>query len=227
MIQAHFGSVDVVARLLQDPRVRATVNLQITRGKTALHSASCNEDETWATSIVHLLLQAGTDPKVTDNEGRTPLAYLRHFQPSRHAAITLLDQAPDAEKASLLVKSRRLAVATISNIVAPSCLQSGVARDEPLPRLALTPVTVQQNNDEDDGEEGHKFRILVAFVLGMEGGWENMGMPRDVFRVVMDLLMPSSAAAEGCRRSPISAGLRREASGDKKKASGESGCRER
>ena len=37
-----------------------------------------------------------------------------------------------------------------------------------------------------------KFRNLMAFVLGMEGGPENTGMPRDVFRgVVLDLLMPT------------------------------------
>jgi hypothetical protein len=32
----------------------------------------------------------------------------------------------------------------------------------------------------------------MAFVLGMEGGLENTGMPRDVFRgVFTDLLMPT------------------------------------
>ena len=44
----------------------------------------------------------------------------------------------------------------------------------------------------------------MAFVLGMKGGWENMGMPRDVFRVVMDLLMPSW---DPLRRKDVGAAL--------------------
>ena len=35
--QASCGTVDMVARLLQDPRVRATVNMQDRLGRTALH----------------------------------------------------------------------------------------------------------------------------------------------------------------------------------------------
>ena len=31
----------------------------------------------------------------------------------------------------------------------------------------------------------------MAFLLGMEGGWKSAGMLRGVFRVVLDLLMPS------------------------------------
>jgi hypothetical protein len=49
-------------------------------------------------------------PSTTEN-GVTPLAYLRQLNPTFPAAITLLKQAPDAEKASLLVKAHRLAVA--------------------------------------------------------------------------------------------------------------------
>ena len=32
---------------------------------------------------------------------------------------------------------------------------------------------------------------MLAFLLGIDGGPENTGMPRDVFRVVLDLVMPS------------------------------------
>jgi len=93
----------------------------------------------------------------------------------------LLEQ--DAEKASLLVKARRLAVAANSNAVAPSCLQARVARGQPLPRLALMPLA----DEDEEGDEGRKFRTTKAFMCGV--GRE--GMPRDVFRVVMDLVMPS------------------------------------
>lgn len=46
-------------------------------------------------------------------------------------------------------------------------------------------------NHYDDGEESRKVRAMLGFVVGLEGGPEGKGMPRDVFRgVLMDLLMP-------------------------------------
>lgn len=48
----------------------------------------------------------------------------------------------------------------------------------PFPDVALAPVTDDQNNDE--------LHTMLAWLVGAEGG----GMPRDVFRVVLDLLMP-------------------------------------
>jgi len=96
-----------------------------------------------------------------------------------------------AEKASLLVKARRLAVAAHRNTVAPSCLQVRVARGQPLPWVALVPLMNGQTEGEDEGEgeeeEDRKLRTTLAFLCGV--GRESM--PRDVFRVVMDLLMPS------------------------------------
>ena len=111
----------------------------------------------------------------------------RLHNPYHRAAIALLEQCPaakkDAEKASLLIKARRLAVTATNNVVTPSCLRGRVARGHPLPRVALMPLT----DGQIDGEEGRKLRTILAFTCGL--GRE--GMPRDVFRVVMDLLMPS------------------------------------
>lgn len=61
-----------------------------------------------------------------------------------------------------------------------------MARDEPLPEVVVAPLPAGQN-DEDE-EEGRKYHTLLAFMLGMEGEGERM--PRDVFRLVMDMLMP-------------------------------------
>jgi len=202
MFQAAIEHVGHVACLLQDPRVRATIKMQESSGSTSLHWACLRGNESATTSILNLLLQARGDPALTtngtDNDGQAPLAILRHLHPTHYAAIALLEQYPeaqqDAEKASLLVKARRLIVAANSNTVAPSCLQGRVARGQPLSRLAPMPVTGGQNEDEDedeDEEESRKLRTLVAFLLGMEGGWKNAGMPRDVFRMVLDLLMPT------------------------------------
>ena len=69
---------------------------------------------------------------------------VRQKHPTYQSVIALLEQYPDAkrdaEKASLLVKARRLAVAANSNAVAPSCLQQSLAQGQPLPRLALMPM---------------------------------------------------------------------------------------
>lgn len=74
------------------------------------------------------------------------------------------------------------------NAAAPSYLQSRVVRGQPLPSVALAPATGANNKSK---ERRHKFRALLAFLVGMEGGAEGGGMPRDVFRVVLDMLMPT------------------------------------
>ena len=187
---AFYGSVDNVARLLQDPRVRATVNAQRRDGFTALHAACHNDDEETAATKVSILLQVGANPTLTRSDGQDPLAWLRQRHPTHHAAIALLEQAlVEAEEASLLAKARRLALAANSNVVAPSCLQARVALGQPLPHIALGPPMDGQNDGKDEeGEEGRKLRTALAFMCGV--GRE--GMPRDVFRgVFMDLVMPS------------------------------------
>ena len=190
--QVAHGSVELVARLLQDPRVQAAVDEEGREGKSALHWACCKKDKEITLVLVRLLLQAGANPALTNDKGATPWTYMSHARPTHHATIALLEQFPhtqkDAEKASLLVKARRFAIAANSNTVAPSCLQARVARGRPLPCIALMRMTAGQNENEEEEEEGRKFRSLLAFLDGMEGGPE---MPRDVFRVVLDLLMPS------------------------------------
>ena len=180
-----------MARLLQDPRVRATLNMQSDIGHTALHYACmCGKPDAAALNV-HILLQAGANPTIAIYSGQTVLTYLRQRHPNPNVTIALLEQAPDAEKASLLVKARRLAVAANSNAVAPSYLQNRVARGQALPRVTVMPLTDGQTDreqeEEKEGEEGRKLRTALAFMCGV--GRE--GMPRDVLRVVMDLLMPS------------------------------------
>jgi hypothetical protein len=173
-----FGRVDLVERLLQDPRVRATVNMQDRRGHTALFEVA-SVRKTATVRLVHLLLQAGCDPSVTNNRGQTVMAFLRTFlhttDSTLNAAVALIKQAPEAEKTSFLVKARRLAVAATSP---PSCLQARVAQGQPLPRLIPVGGT-------------RKLRLFYEFILGV-GGPSGEGMPRDVFSgVFVDLLAPS------------------------------------
>jgi len=107
------------------------------------------------------------------------------------ATIALLEHAlVEAEKASLLVKARHLTVAaTTSTAVALSYVQRRVAQGQPLPHVALAPVAGQQNGlcADEEANQARKLQTTLAFMCGL--GRE--GMPRDVLRVVMDLLMPS------------------------------------
>jgi len=93
-----------------------------------------------------------------------------------------------AETTWLLVKARRLVFATsTTTAVTPSYIQDRVARREPLPRVTLVPVTAGNKR----AKKRRKFRSMLGFILGMNGGPKGEGMPCDVFRgVLMDFLMP-------------------------------------
>ena len=84
--------------------------------------------------------------------------------------------------------------ACLKTILSPSAADDGEGmlspRGQPLPRVELVPVGSSQNDDEDD-EGGRKFQTMLTFLLGNGGGPEGDGMPRDVFRVALDLTMPA------------------------------------
>ena len=176
MTQARSGTGKNVARLLEDPRVRATLNVHDTYvGESALHLACCKYDEELAVSLIHILLQAGGNPGLTNKAGKTPWAYLQNQNPSYHTTIALLEQIADAEKTSFLVKARlaiAATVATANNTVVPSCIDARVAGGQPLPCITLMPATAGQkeNEEEEEEEEARNFRSRLAFVLGLEGG---------------------------------------------------------
>lgn len=52
-------------------------------------------------------------------------------------------------------------------------------------------VTAGQNDDENDEEEDAKLRTLLAFLSGVGGGSDGESMPREMFRLVLEFLMPS------------------------------------
>ena len=126
--------------------------------------------------VVWLLDEKGADVNGTMADGTSAF----HAAGSLDILTALLDRGADPTLAG-------------NNAVAPSYLQGRVAQGQPLPQVALIPVTGGHNEDVDETgeEEDRKLRTLIAFLLGMEGGWKNAGMPRDVLWVVFDLLMPS------------------------------------
>jgi hypothetical protein len=195
MLYAYYGTVHTMARLLQDPCVRATIDTQDNHGNTALHFACRGGGgDAWTYIIVHLLLLAGANPLVIAIDGKTPMAVLRERYHPMYETVALLEQAlADAEVSSLLVKARRLVVASTSN-AKRSCLEGRMARGESLPRVELRKLALQRTLTGGLSEEAKKwynFRSMIVFLLEMGGGPKGEGMPRDVFRgLLMDLLMP-------------------------------------
>jgi len=96
--QVQNEQVDLVARLLQDPRVRAILHAQSDAHWTAPHYAVDIYEEGIATAMVRLLLRAGAEPDSPDDKGATPLSYLNayhpeHHHPEHHSTLALLKQA--------------------------------------------------------------------------------------------------------------------------------------
>ena len=148
--------VSIEERMLEDLRARATIDMQDKDNGTAIHYACNREDETSATSIVHLLLQAGAYPTLTNEDGDMPLDLLRLLNPTYTTTIALLEGAlTEVEKTWLLVKARRFIVAARSNFIPPH-LQDRVARGQPFPQLALASVTGANKSTKERRRNSHK-----------------------------------------------------------------------
>jgi len=68
MQQVHSRNFNLVARLLQEPRVRAAINCRSGSGSTALHYACGIEDELSNLLIIRLLLRVGADSGITNKD---------------------------------------------------------------------------------------------------------------------------------------------------------------
>ena len=84
MYHAYFGRHECVTCLLEDPRVRETINVSVTldnawRGATALHIVCCSSEVQAADqpTLLRLLLTAGANPSQRDGRERTPLQILK------------------------------------------------------------------------------------------------------------------------------------------------------
>lgn len=80
--QVSCGYARAVVRLLEEPSVRTTITMQHNEGWTALHCA-CGlhgrGDGSLAATMAHLLLQAGANPNITNNNGLTPVRMIGQF----------------------------------------------------------------------------------------------------------------------------------------------------
>jgi len=129
--------------------------------------------------MIKRLLYAGADLSTQNDSGETRLTLLQKDYPSHPAALAILQQHLDAERASFLIKKRCFVMTTTdsSNVAVSSFAKGRVECGLPLPGVALARVADGENNDE---------LRFMAFLTGVEGG----GMPRDVFRIVVDFVMP-------------------------------------
>jgi hypothetical protein len=69
-----------------------------------------------------------------------------------------------------------------------------VGQGQPLPHVALAPVREplpRKAKAIRSIDEVRKFRTILSFMRGLEGGPGGQAMPAGVFRVVLDFLMPS------------------------------------
>lgn len=153
-------------RLLEDPRVRATITSRDNQNPTALEllgRGTVYDDDELLAITAGVLLQAGAAMTV---DGRNFCALRRRCRPHHRAFIAILKQGLEAEKAALLVMGRRLVLAANQNAEVPSCLQCRVVLGQPLPCVTLTPPT----DDYWGEEERCKLRTLLAFLTRMQGG---------------------------------------------------------
>ena len=67
MMQAFLGHISCVARMLEDPEARATIDMQDDGGLTALRLACSQNDSAFSLIIVQLLLEGGADPSLAND----------------------------------------------------------------------------------------------------------------------------------------------------------------
>jgi hypothetical protein len=85
MSQATLGEDGAIARLLEDPRIRAIVNMRNVPGDTALHWACTHKSDKQQHAQVLLHLQAGADASI---KGKKKDCLMPTWDPLRKAIVT-------------------------------------------------------------------------------------------------------------------------------------------
>lgn len=182
------GRCGCVARLLEDPRVRASIDTVVQgddfHGHSAFHFAcSTYSHITHSTRRAMLcsLLKAGADPTLP-HPTTTYMPTLRQYFPVVPLKPTLLDEAIDAQRAACLIKARRVAVEAGGSEAGKRVKRGRLERGKALPSLQLDMY--------NEGEEGEDFGILMAFLMGVQSKGGGSGVPQGAFVVVMGMLIP-------------------------------------
>lgn len=186
MHQVRAGRSECVARLLKDPRVRASIDTVARgddfRGFTALHLACCNNNVTPTAkrAILRHVLLAGADPTLPNEDGLNSLQILQEYPPVQPLELALVEEAMDGQRAASLIKARQVVVGAGRSEAWRCVKQNRLQRGEAMPSIEL---------DTED-EEGEDFGSLVAFLMGLQSEEGRSGMPLGVFVLVMSMLIP-------------------------------------
>ncbi len=114
------------------------------------------------TMVVCLLLQAGADPclRDEDGDGLRALQVLRSRAPDNDDAVAVLEEGMDAKRAACLIMIRRRVVAQPGTVALP---EGGFTKEE------------------------QDWRRLAAYVVGVGDGG---GCKKDMFIELVELLLP-------------------------------------
>ncbi len=211
LIRAAVNShANIVAFLLQQPAVKATINAVTHHSSTALSFASYEGH----ISIVQRLLDAGADPTIPAGR-HSPLN--QAISEGHHNVAALLRTAvAEPQRPRYMLKARALLDAALAVpedrndsadegepqalhqqqaiAAAPAYLKGRVAEGRELPAV----VVVDDSNDDE--EEMEELVACVKYALGLEGGggvYEEgqgpppQGMVHDVFIELCELLVPT------------------------------------
>ena len=207
ILAADNNRADVVAFLLQQPAVKATIDAVTRYSCTALSVVSFHG----RLDIVQLLLDAGADPTIPAGQRCSPLN--RATDQGRHAVAALLRTAiAEPDHARALHKARALldaalAVTKVSTdegkkdltmteqqravvAAAPEYLQGRVALGKELPMVEIRQQQQeeQQQQQEQEAVKG-RLRATAAFVLGFDGD-KYKGLPKDLYVELLGFMLP-------------------------------------
>lgn len=210
--------VDVVERLLQDPRVLAMINATVDRTEgrfTALHfvclapgavNRSITTSGDLLVRMIELLFQAGLDitsgcspffPKV-----RLRLATLRasgaRLQIPRQA-VKVLEPAWRRRVCAFLINVRR--IVDINFKISHAVPEHMDEVEKYFKRVGAVSIYLKSRMEKDqafpqvmmtqpapDDDKGRRFRNMVAFVVGL-GEVDGKVLPAGVFKLIMDMIM--------------------------------------
>ena len=186
MHHVQAGRSDCVARLLEDPRGRASIDTVVRgedfEGFSALHLACWHNNitPTAKLAILRHLLEAGADPTLPNRHGRNSLQVLQERPSVEPLELALIEEAMDGQRAASLIKARRVVVGAGRSEAQQCIKRARLGRGEGLPSIEL---------DTED-EEGDNFGSLMAFLMGLQSKEGTSGMPQGVFVGMMSMIIP-------------------------------------
>jgi hypothetical protein len=223
IMAGYHGATDCVKLLLARGGDALELNATDNCGDTALHEAAHRNRAT----IIQLLLQAGANPTIRNNQGRTLLdlttnaqciALLQSSLAASHAARALLKHRALIDAAYAIPKARNDAAdkgeppaiqQEKALAAAPAYLKGRVAEGRALPA-----VHVMEEEESADAENDEQLVACVKYALGLEGGggWHEgegsppqQGMLKEVLVELLELVVPEWDPARKGR--PLGEGL--------------------